>query len=519
MRRRSAAPSVSSRPKVILIVLVLSIFTYFNYKWALSSRGGGGGSRSAPGTTGGKTSQQATGAAGLTVEEHPSQVPATQQVPHESGVQYSPAGDPHTTAPDKQIFNISFTEALSLFQDNQAAEVHEDIKQPTKGFVDVLEHPDHGVLLPHDPLQVSPEEEWMACDQRNAEFTVERDALCQRYLSNLNNMRSIKALSAVLKRGRTIKFKIFYHHNNIEAIVKVSQNKFVFEPVSEYLAYALDRELNFTRTPTAAYVPLPLDFMKAASAIVSPFFSQWFRYFIMDYEYTKRFFVHCSYAGGPEGQKDCSLVSIQLWMKDLHSALYTTLAVPYEYDEHFARKYLNPTGAKRWPPKPERLRAVGDLNVRFIFDFMMGNTDRGMNDHNNFVYGGCDSTTRCAPEPPEDRTKGIAKYAFVDHGSSFYSRKEPEDNPFTGNLTDVLICRYRKSTYDSLKRFLPTNEDKEPLITAVRTKLPKNLFRIVSVHTFQQTQVRLEKILTVIETCITKYGAAGVFSLPEYWEG
>lgn len=495
----------------MLFVLVLCIFTYFNYKWALSSKGSAS-SRSAPATSNGK-SQQSSVASGLTVEDHPSQPPQTQM----PTVKYSSAGDPNTAAPDLQTFNISFADALELFQKNQGAEVHEDIKQPTKGFVDVLEHPDHGIVLPHDPQQVSPEEEWRACDQRDAEFTLERDALCQRYLSNLNNMRSIKALSAILKRGRTIKFKIFYHHNNIEAIVKVSQNKFVFEPVSEYLAFALDRELNFTRTPTAAYVPLPLDFMKAASAIVSPFFSQWFRYFIVDYEYTKRFFVRCSYAGS--GDKDCSLVSIQLWMKDLHSALYSTLAVPYEYDEHFARKYYNPTGAKRWPPKPERLRAVGDLNVRFIFDFLMGNTDRGMNDHNNFVYGGCDATTRCAPEEPEDRTKGPAKYAFIDHGSSFYSRKEPEENPFTGNLTDVLICRYRKSTYESLKRFLPTKDEQEPLITTVRAKLPKNLFRIVSVHTFQQAQVRLEKVLTVINNCVAKYGDSSVFSLPEYWEG
>jgi hypothetical protein len=209
-----------------------------------------------------------------------------------------------------------------------------------------------------------------------------------------------------------------------------------------------------------------------------------------------------------------------LWMKDLHSALYSTLAVPYEFDEHFARKYYTPAGAKRWPPKPLRLRAVGDLNIRFIFDFLMGNTDRGMNDHNNFVYGGCDSTTRCAPEPEDERIKGPAKYAFIDHGSSFYSRKEPEENPFTGNLSDILICRYRRSTYDTLKRFVPPpgSTDKEPLVSAIRPKLPKNLFRIVSIHTFAQTQVRLEKVVTVMEECVAKYGVEKVFSLPEYWE-
>lgn len=512
MRKRS--PPASRRPGVLLFVAALFVFTFLNYRWALS-RSGGVSTQSAP-TTSDAATRNSVSSVGIAVEDHPSQPPQTQMGAHGSDRGIAVEVDKFTSPPDTQTFNISYNDALELYNENQGVEVHEDIKQPTKGFVDVPEHPDHGVLLPHDPSQVVREEQWRACDQRDAEFTLERDSLCQQYLSNLNNMRSIKALSAILKRGRTIKYKIFYHHNNIEAIVKVSQNKFVFEPVSEYLAFALDRELNLTRTPTTAYVPLPLEYMKAASAIVSPFFSQWFRYFIMDYDYTKRFFVPCIQG---ESNKHCSLVTIQLWMKDLHSALYSTLAVPYEYDEHFARKYYNPVGARRWPPKPPRLRAIGDLNIRFIFDFLMGNTDRGMNDHNNFVYGGCDSTTRCAPEPEEDRLKGVPKYAFIDHGSSFYSKKEPEDNPFTGNASDVMICRYRRSTYETLKRYLPTGAEKEPLIASIRPKLPKHLFRIVSVHTFQQTQVRLEKVVSVIDACVAKYGADAVFSLPEYWEG
>jgi hypothetical protein len=134
------------------------------------------------------------------------------------------------------------------------------------------------------------------------------------------------------------------------------------------------------------------------------------------------------------------------------------------------------------------------------------------------VYGGCDKTTRCAPRPKNEQTKGIHKYAFIDHGSSFYSRKEPEENPFTGNMTDIKICRFRRSTYESLTHYLPKSDGDMPLPRAIKANLPKNLFRIVSVTVFEKIQPRAEKIVAVANACVAKYSESDVFSLPEYWE-
>jgi hypothetical protein len=427
--------------------------------------------------------------------------------------------DPFMDPPDTDVANFTYEEALALYQAHLKVNASGvgNVEQPTKEYVDVLEHPDHGVLVPHDSTKITPKEEWLACDTRDAEFTQQRDALCQRYLMNLNNVRSVKAMSAILKKGRTIKFKLRYHHNGIEAVVKVSQKKFYFEPASEYLAFAVDRELNLTRTPTTAYVPLPLDFMRAAAAMLGPFYAQWFQRFIPDYDMTKQNFVNCERVDR-HGDRDCSLTAVQLWMKDVHSALMSNLAVPYEYDDFFAEKFFIPRTKHKFPPKPLRLRAIGDLSVRFIFDFLLGNTDRGLNDHNNFVFGGCDSKTRCSPRPPEERTRGIHKYAFIDHGSSFYSHKEPEENPFTGNLSSIPICRFRRSIYKRFLELMPTNEDKAPLVTAVRSKLPRNIFTVIHTSVFAKVQTRLEKIVLIIQKCLERYTEEEVFSLPEYYE-
>lgn len=404
---------------------------------------------------------------------------------------------------------------MRQYNENLKVKVEEDPKQPTKAFVDVNELPDHGVLLPNtpDPNELA----WKACDQRDADYTESRDKDCQQYLSNRKNMRSIKAMSSHLKSGRTIKFKIFYFHNHIQAIVKVSQQKFFFEPASEYLAYSIDRELNFSRIPITAYVPLPLDYMRAAAGVLSPFFSQWFEGFVPEYDYTKANMVPCSDEDKANGRMNCALTAVQLWMDDVHSALMSYLAVPYEYDSHFAAKFYTPRTHHRWPPKPHRFQAITDILDRFIFDFIIGNTDRGMNDHNNFVYGGCDDSTPCHPEEPEHRTKGKAKYAFIDHGSSFHSHKEPEGNPFTGNLSDIEICRFRPRTYKRMLQYAQGKDDphSHPFVNAIKARLPKGIFHVVRVSVFKTIQARLDKVLQVAHDCIARYSESEVLSLPD----
>ncbi|KAH9577424.1 hypothetical protein LSM04_005201 [Trypanosoma melophagium] len=414
-----------------------------------------------------------------------------------------------------------FTEALQTFERNLAVVdgLNGNPNQPTHDFTDIVEVPGAGTPLPFDVTRTATAREWEACDQRNADFTPERDALCQAYLGNLNNMRYIKAMSSRLTQGRTIKFKLRYAHNNVEAIVKVSQQKFFFEATSEYLAFSVDRALNFSRIPTSVFVQLPLDYMKVATAY-SVLFSQWIDRFVFQYNYTKRNFLPCSYPTNNQPKIFlCAHVTIQLWMYDVHSALSTFLALPYELDNAFIAKYYTP-GHHLWPPKNSRLRAIGDVHDRSIFDFLIGNTDRGMNDHNNFVYGGCSDRTTCRRPPKSERIKGLAKYAFIDHGSSFYSHREPKDNAFFGEIDRIPICRFRRSTYTTMSNFRegdPSNPQ-YPLVMHIRKSLSPFIFRVTHLSVFQKIQTRLEKILNIVERCLERHTPLEVFSLPAHWE-
>jgi hypothetical protein len=202
----------------------------------------------------------------------------------------------------------------------------------------------------------------------------------------------------------------------------------------------------------------------------------------------------------------------------LHSALMGFLAVNYEANDAFFRKFYDPESAAKWPPRPHRHQALGDLCDRFIFDFIIGNTDRGMNDHNNFVFGGCSERTSChVPKEPWQRLKSKPKYAFIDHGSSLHSHKEPKENPFTGNHTK--ICRFRRATYDNLKKYVRTTADKKrkhkPLPHAVKARLDKrySYFNVVSEDVFRTTQSRLEKVVAVADKCVEHYGEERVFVL------
>ncbi|ESL11966.1 hypothetical protein TRSC58_00275 [Trypanosoma rangeli SC58] len=443
------------------------------------------------------------------------------QQPPRTSVTSERRKEPTTVPPLVVRLPREFEEALQTFEAN--LRVVEGLAgnpdQPTNDFTDILESPGPGIPLPHDAGHVAPTEAWEACDQRNAEFTPQRDALCQSYLSDLNNMRYIKAMSSRLLAGRTIKFRVRYAHNEIEAIVKVSQRNFYFEATSEYLAFSVDRALNFSRVPTSVFVPLPLSYMKVATAY-SPLFSQWIERFIFQYNYTTRNFVPRTFSGVPLAEGSlCAYVTIQLWMHDVHSALSTFLALPYEYDNAFAAKYYT-IGHKLWPPKSSRLRAVGDILDRFIFDFLIGNTDRGMNDHNNFVYGGCNFKTTCQRPPIERRILGLAKYAFLDHGSSLYSHREPKGNAFFGEIDRIFVCRFRQSTYESLRSYRePTpSHPRLPLVMHIRQNVSPHIFRVTRLSVFEKVQTRLDKLLRIVERCLERYTPSEVFSLPAYWE-
>nr|CCC89939.1 conserved hypothetical protein [Trypanosoma congolense IL3000] len=415
-----------------------------------------------------------------------------------------------------------FEVALEKFNENLLVVegLQGDPRQPSGNFTDVMAKRGFGVPVPYRcaPERRAVREEWEACDQRDADFTEERDILCQNYLRNIDNVRYIKAMSSRYLYGRTIKFKLRYAHNEIEAVVKVSQEKFYYEASSEVAAFKADRALNLSRVPTTVMIPLPVDYIRAASAF-SPFFSQWITNSILEDSQVENDFIPCTYPSHNHSVEAtyCTFVSAQLWMHDVHPTVKTFLALPYKFTDAFVKRYLVP-GTRDWPPDPAKLRALGELVERFIFDFIIGNGDRGMNDHNNFAYGGCSPKTDCDRPPKAMRIKGISKYAFLDHGSSFYSHKDPKNNPFSGDIENITICRFRKKLYETMRRYNESGNAYRtlPFVYSFRKGLPKHVFNMLAMKPAFATQLRLEKVLRVVERCIKKYREEEVFSLPPY---
>lgn len=409
----------------------------------------------------------------------------------------------------------AFYERLQQFEANLLKNIDENPDQPSKNFVDINQEEGKGSPVPFDPAFEERPERWEACDDRNASFSLDRDRLCQEYLGNLNNMRYVKAMSSKLLQGRTIKLKVTYAHNNIRSIIKISQRKFVYEAASEFWAFTFDRILQFNRVPTTAYIPLPLDYIRAGVAY-SPLFSQWFHRSVVLYNYTQANFQQCAYP--TREVAECTMASTQLWMKDVHPALETFLALPYELDENFVRKYYIPGNELFSGMKRARLRAIGELSDRSIFDFLIGNSDRGMNDHNNFVYGGCSERTECTVEKPENRIKGLAKFAYLDHGSSLYSHKEVEENIFAGSGRRAKVCRYRRSTYQHLLKYESGSALHYPLIKEAEKEASAQLYKVSYDSVIRKVQVRLDKIVRFVNECLLTYPESEVFSLPEYSE-
>lgn len=462
---------------------------------------------------------------------------------------------------DKSLVNMSFDESLDIYH-KYLQDATEEIEQSSRKFKDIEERSDSGVGLPthaeelldrygvvldatHGVIPTAPQTESEAaaavyCDPRNADYTPSTDDACTRYLSSIQNMRSIKPMSSILSSGRTIKFKVYYKHHNITAVLKVSQKKFALEPASEVIAMRVDRWMGFQRVPPVTWTPVPIDFLRAGAATMDAFYVQWFDKFVLHYDtaraLTSTCFVHTNDASskGDDGREEhhkCLNVSLQLWMADVRNAEETILKPSEAYRKYLElpppsddavilqrlQKYLPGGDGKKEKKINPKYLALSELMDEFVFDLVIGNTDRWFG-HNSFALGGCVDGAPCERTQDVDihhgklPSKSTMRLAFIDQGSSFYRKGAPEMNPFATDFEK--LCRFPFRTATKILQLMPegtTEEEGAKLFhDALRPKIPSGIFGIHNVGLFKAAGSRLAGLATHIRHCLQKHNRSDV---------
>ena len=75
--------------------------------------------------------------------------------------------------------------------------------------------------MPSDEDRQSTDGSWQYCDPTSTNYTAESDRECLSYLGNLHNIKAIRPMFSILSVARTIKLRVSYRHNNLQAIMKV----------------------------------------------------------------------------------------------------------------------------------------------------------------------------------------------------------------------------------------------------------------------------------------------------------
>lgn len=427
------------------------------------------------------------------------------------------------------VDNTTFETALSNYASFMSEKLDDEIEQSSRKFTDIVEHSNRGVVLPIAQYVKSkgddkgddnadaenPPAAAAGCDPSDNSFSLEKDEQCFEYLSNPRNWASVRAMSSILSSGRTIKFRLFFCHPNISAVLKVSQKKFALEPASEVVALHFDRTLGFNHVPPVVWVPFPIDFLKAASGVISAFYAQWFEKFALKYESSKPLIHDCPEPF--EGDTKCLNVSLQLWMLDVHETENTILNPPSQFEKYLTvstKKEGGHGGAVDWSAPNTLMRSImKELVDQFLYDYIIGNTDRWFG-HNSFTYGGCaeDGSSICKPAPPKERIQGNVSVAFIDQGSAFYKRGPPAENPYSKEGGKDL-CRFTKRTAEAITKAVDTSNDRavHTFYNAFRKKLPGGIYNLASEPLVKAAVGRLNTLAEMIEACAKKHGREEVF--------
>eukprot|EP00759_Apiculatamorpha_spiralis_P027821 PhF_6_TR30533/c0_g1_i1/m.44786 len=398
---------------------------------------------------------------------------------------------------------INYDEAIKRWVSFLSVNLTEKLEQSSNYFIDIHEQKGEGIEIPMeeglDRFQqtkdgLSDVTNPLPCDPSNADFTPDRDEKCCEYLRDLRNIKSVKVMSSILDTGRTIKFRVFYKHLNLQAIMKVPQKKFYYEPGSEVLAFHTDRALALNRVPPTAWVMFPIDWLKAAAALHDAFYCRWLLQFVFEYQHVRPLIKDGSYLG----------ISLQIWMFDVHYAEETILQ-----PIHNVQSYFHARMTHKWANfSTMKNRTIWEMSNMYIFDFIIGNTDRGMG-HNLFVFGGCDPTKADTPCPDAAHTqKATPRIAMIDQGSSFYHRDAPKKNPY--NKKTHALCRFERTMAEKLLELKG-----KTLLEQVKARIKKNrdsgVWALTDEVNMKEAQLRLDKLATDVDHCIEHYGKETTF--------
>eukprot|EP00759_Apiculatamorpha_spiralis_P032701 PhF_6_TR34142/c1_g1_i1/m.49867/K21958/FAM20C; extracellular serine/threonine protein kinase FAM20C len=392
-----------------------------------------------------------------------------------------------------------------------------DIEQSSNKFRDFVEKKHVVMEIPLSSSSNSGSSGSGTCNPNATEFTFESDRNCKEYLSNLHNIISIRPMSSVLSTGRTIKFRVQYKGKE-EAVMKVSQTKFVLEPASEVCAYVLDRVVGFNRVPLVLWQPFPLDWLRATSTLFGTFYATWFHRFVVQNPSVskltfpcKKYNLHVLPGLEFEANPMCFNVSLQLFVNNVVDALESSVAPPPKMSTLTNPSRPIPDDIP-WSQRSATFNAsVLELTNMYLFDFMIANTDRGYG-HNHFAFS------------------HVPRYVYLDQGSSFYKRQHPDGNPFH-NTTGY--CRHSRMLLGKISSLVSTASTPTtvrphrksgggggsggvsgPLIDAVRAGLPKGIQHLVAKNSLRSCQERLDYIWDHIQNCVALHGVHEVYFFP-----
>ena len=372
-------------------------------------------------------------------------------------------------------------QAMAAFRAKLDAEVREPIEQSSAHFHDfkasALEKPGGWALPPLSGPAAAADgdgDDGSACgNPHNFRFTPERDASCVAYMSDVRNWASIVPLPSVLSVARTIKFRVTFRDGN-RGVLKVPQNKFLFEPFSEYLAFHADRVLQTGRVPPTAWVSVARSWLESAAALMPAMYAQWVERFVFEHARVRPLLrPRCPFA------QEAIQVSVQLWLEGV-GPYYGS---PHEVRK--ARRYYAGTAeavaetVEEWGAA--RRSGLLSLSDSFVFDYLIGNNDRSAK--NTFA--------------------GPRGLVYIDQGSSFYGRGAPRASPLLlSKKSTPTLCVFRRS----LERRVTAFARGKRLREAVRKSVDADAARAAGLWAWGRPQLaglqrRAELLVRTFEWC------------------